>query len=102
MRVSPEGISMATVRIFRDQFVGSPVLHNHRSGWRVRFETEMPQHADPLTGWAGGAETQSQVNLMFPSKEAAIAYCQKHGHKFTVQDGPPRKLLLQSYSDNFR
>lgn len=89
-------------RIFRDQSTGSPVLHKDRAGWTVRFDSDRAQHPDPLTGWAGGNETQSQVCLKFSSKEAAIDYCERSGHDFVVQDEPPRKLLLQSYADNFR
>ena len=93
-------MSIAVVR--PDQPLGSPVLQRRRCGWIVEFASERPQRADPLTGWAGGNETQSQVRLSFPSKSAAVAYCEQQGLQFTVQDEPPKKLLLQSYADNFR
>jgi hypothetical protein len=73
-----------------------------RSVTRQPGVAEGAEWLDPLTGWAGGAETQSQVNLRFPTAEAAIAYCEREGHDFKVVPAPRRKLLLQSYADNFR
>ncbi len=93
---------MAFARIFRHQALASPVLQKERGGWTLEFESEQAQHADPLTGWAGGAETQSQVQIIFPTREAAIAHCDRMGVRYVVQEEPPRKLLLQSYGDNFR
>lgn len=68
----------------------------------VAFETSRAQRPDPLTGWAGGADTQTQVMMHFPTQEAAIACCEREGHDFTIIPAPRRKLLLQSYADNFR
>ncbi len=93
---------MATARIFRNPGLGSPALQKHRAGWVVEWASDRAPHADPLTGWTGGSEAQAYVQLRFPTKEAAIAHCEREGVVFTVQDEPRRKLLLQSYSDNFR
>lgn len=93
---------MAKAFIRQEQSLGSPVLQKGRNGWVVAFETDRAQRPDPLTGWAGGAETQSQVRLHFPTVEAATAYCEREGHDFAVIPAPRRKLLLQSYADNFR
>ena len=57
---------------------------------------------DPLTGWSGGAETQEQVRLTFPTLEAAQAYAEREGiHAHLVPPAEP-KLKLQAYADNFR
>jgi hypothetical protein len=70
--------------------------------WILQFESERPKRPDPLTGWAGGAETQEQVVLSFPSLEAAKAYADKYGIAYHVVPPTERKLRLQSYADNFR
>jgi hypothetical protein len=93
---------MAVARIYRSQPLASPVLQRDREGWTLEFASDRPAHADPLTGWAGGSDPQSYVRLAFPSREAAIAHCEREGFEFVVQDEPRRKLLLQSYADNFR
>jgi hypothetical protein len=70
--------------------------------WTVEFGSDRPQRHDPLTGWIGAAETQTQVRLGFHTKEDAIAYCEKHGLKYHVVPAPPVRLKLQAYADNFR
>ncbi len=47
--------------------------------WVLQFESHRPHTPDPLTGWSGGADTQSQVAIRFPTQEAAIAYAKKNG-----------------------
>ena len=70
--------------------------------WMLEFESERPKRPDPLTGWAGGAETQEQVRLVFPSLEAAQAYAARNGIDAHVVPPVTPKLKLQAYADNFR
>ena len=58
--------------------------------------------ADPLTGWNGSGDTDPQVRMTFPTKEAAIAYCDRHGLEYHVVPARPVRLKLQAYADNFR
>ncbi|WP_205478453.1 ETC complex I subunit [Sphingomonas arenae] len=71
-------------------------------GWTLEFESSEPQKHDPLTGWVGSADTRTQVRLGFETKDAAIAYAQKHGFDYHVIPAPPVKLKIQAYADNFR
>ena len=70
--------------------------------WVLQFESETPRRADPLMGWSGGGDTQSQVTLSFDSLEAATAYAERYGIRYHVVPPSPPKLRLQSYADNFR
>lgn len=70
--------------------------------WLLEFESRRPRRPDPLTGWSGGAETQEQVRLIFPTLEAARAYAEHEGIDHHVVQAPQPKLKLQSYADNFR
>jgi len=70
--------------------------------WLLQFESHRPHQPDPLTGWSGGADTQSQVSIAFPTLEAAKAYADKYGIAFHLVPSPTSKLKLQSYADNFR
>jgi hypothetical protein len=70
--------------------------------WLLEFERQQALHPDPLTGWNGSGDTNPQVRLLFESKEAAIAYCDKHGLQYHVVPSTPVKLKIQAYADNFR
>jgi hypothetical protein len=70
--------------------------------WMLEFERQQALRPDPLTGWNGSGDTNTQVRMTFPSKEAAIAYCEKHGIRYHLIEAAPVKLKLQAYADNFR
>jgi hypothetical protein len=70
--------------------------------WVLEFESARAKRPDPLTGWSGGAETQEQVRLSFPSLEAAQGYAMREGIDAHIVPASPAKLKLQSYADNFR
>jgi hypothetical protein len=70
--------------------------------WLLEFERSQPQLPDPLTGWNGSGDTNPQVRLTFPTKDAAIAYCDRHGFDYHVVPAAPVRMKIQAYADNFR
>ena len=70
--------------------------------WVLEFESHAPRRADPLMGWSGGTDTQSQVTLTFDSFEAAKGYADRQGIAYHLVPPSERKLRLQSYADNFK
>ena len=70
--------------------------------WLLEFEREQAQKPDPLTGWNGSGDTNTQVRLNFDTVEAAIAYCDKHALRYHLVPAPPVRLKIQAYADNFR
>lgn len=70
--------------------------------WVLEFESARAKRPDPLTGWSGGAETQEQVRLSFPTLEAAQLYAMREGIDVHVVPAAPAKLKLQAYADNFK
>jgi len=70
--------------------------------WVLEFVPAEPRRPDPLMGWAGSGDTQAQVQLTFPSLEAARTYAAKKGIQATFIPTPPKTLKLQAYADNFR
>ncbi len=70
--------------------------------WVLDFIPAEAKKPDPLMGWTGSGDTQQQVQLTFPSCEAAEAYAARYGIEARVHPVPPRKLKLQAYADNFR
>lgn len=70
--------------------------------WVLDFAPAEARRPDPLMGWAGSGDTQSQVQLKFASCEAAQAYAEKHGIAARVHKVPAKTLKIQAYADNFR
>lgn len=70
--------------------------------WVLEFESAARKRPDPLTGWSGGADTQEQVRLTFPTLDAAKAYAERAQLDVHVIPPAEPKLKLQSYADNFR
>lgn len=69
--------------------------------WVVEHEPRSPKIPDRLIGWSGSDDTDQQVRLVFPSKEAAIAYCERHDIPYTLSEPQPRVVRPKSYADNF-
>ena len=70
--------------------------------WVLEFESRAAKRPDPLTGWSGGADTQEQVRLTFPTLEAAKAYAEREAIDYHLVPAGQPKLRLQAYADNFR
>ncbi|MDZ4307870.1 ETC complex I subunit [Allopontixanthobacter sp.] len=70
--------------------------------WVLEFEQSEARWPDPLMGWTGSSDTQSQVRLTFPDKDAAKAYAEKYGIAARVHATPPKTMKIQAYADNFR
>ncbi len=70
--------------------------------WLLDFVPAEAARPDPLMGWPGSGDTRRQLTLHFPSREAAVAYAEKHGIDAVVHRPPPQRLKLQAYADNFR
>jgi hypothetical protein len=70
--------------------------------WLVEFERNEPLRPDPLTGWNGSGDTNPQVRMTFETKEAAIAYCERHGLDYHLVPAARVRMKIQAYADNFR
>ncbi|WBX83004.1 ETC complex I subunit [Sphingosinicella microcystinivorans] len=74
----------------------------HTEEWVLEFERADPQRPDPLTGWAGSADTRRQLRLRFDSADAARAYAEREGLAYTVLPPRTHRLKIQAYADNFK
>lgn len=71
--------------------------------WVLEFAPDEARKVDPLMGWTGSGDMNSQVRLTFETKEAAIAYATKNGIAFQVMETQKRAHILRKsgYGDNF-
>lgn len=75
--------------------------------WRIEFETKQ-KWINPLMGWTSTADPYENVGragMSFDSREAAAAFCDKHGWTYVVKEGFPsarlRPARFNQYGDNF-
>src|SRR5436190_17557795 len=64
--------------------------------WTLRFERRSAPYIEPLMGWTGDDDPLAQVELSFPSAEAAIAYARRQGLSYTVLGSPGRNPELRA------
>ena len=70
--------------------------------WVVEYEPEEAKQNDELMGWVGSGDMRGQLKLKFESKEGAIAYAERNGIPYSVQEPKKRRQRPKSYADNFR
>jgi hypothetical protein len=69
--------------------------------WVLEYEPEEPRAVEPLMGWTSSGDMRQQVRLRFPTKEEAIAYCEREGIAYVVRDPPVSLRRGLAYADNF-
>ncbi len=69
--------------------------------WVLEFEPESPRLIEPLMGWTSSTDMRSQVRLSFENKDEAIAYAERNGIAYRVEEPKPAPRKLASYSENF-
>jgi hypothetical protein len=89
--------SDAVARIYR------PVRSAMTSGkartkkWVLRFDRRTAPFIEPLMGWTGGDDTLTQVELTFPTREAAVAYAQRQGLAYIMEERCTGGVLQSSH-----
>mgnify|MGYP001346165752 CR=1 FL=1 len=90
-----------TARIYRPAKSAMQSGRAKTEEWVLEFEPASPLKIEPLMGYTASADTQVQVRLKFPTAEAAIAYCDRHGISYFVQNPTEPRRRRTSYFENF-
>jgi hypothetical protein len=69
--------------------------------WVLEYEPESPRLIEPLMGWTSSTDMRSQVKLSFDNKDEAIAYAQRNGIAYRVEEPKEATRRIVSYSENF-
>lgn len=71
--------------------------------WVLEYAPASAREVDPLMGWTSSGDMQSQVQLRFKSKEAAVEYAQENGVEADVQEPKKRRANIRpgGYGENF-
>lgn len=75
----------------------------HQHHWRMDWDILQRGHRweNPLMGWQSSADCMQGTNMKFKSKEDAIAFAQKQGYEYFVQEPNVRRFVPKSYANNF-
>ena len=90
-----------TARIYKPAKTAMQSGQAKTKAWVLDFEPEAPRTVEPLMGWTSSGDMRQQVRMRFPTKEEAIAYCERHGIAYQVTEAAPPVRHGMSYSDNF-
>ena len=96
---------MSTARIYRATRNAMQSGKATAGRWVLEYTPSETYEREPLMGWATMRDMRRQTRLTFSSKEAAIAYAEKHGLAYRLEDPSCIKsggLRRKSYTDNFR
>lgn len=71
--------------------------------WVLEFVPADAKWIDPLMGWTGSDDMNSQVQLRFESREEAVAYAERHGLAYQISEPKKRSPVVRQngYGDNF-
>ena len=73
-----------------------------KDDWLLVYEPEEPRAIEPLMGWTSSGDMKSQLKLKFDSKDEAVAYAERNGIPYRVEEPKPAARRIVSYSDNFQ
>ena len=92
-----------TARIFRPTKSAMSSGQAKSRDWVLEFVNDSGRDIDPLMGWTSSSDTQAQVRLRFPTKEAALDYARDHGIDAVVTEPKTRKANVRprGYGENF-
>lgn len=90
-----------TVRIYRPAKTAMQSGRGLTQEWLLEFEPGA-RRPEPLMGWTSSDDTLAQVRLRFDTKDEAIAYAQKRGLQFVLEEPQERRIKPKAYADNFR
>lgn len=90
------------VRIYQPSKAATQSGRAKTHRWLLEYEIETPRRPEPLMGWISSGDTLNQVRIGFETKEEAIAFAERKGLDYSVQEAPVRRVRPRNYADNFR
>ncbi|WP_083846241.1 NADH dehydrogenase ubiquinone Fe-S protein 4 [Sinorhizobium sojae] len=87
-------------RIFRPSRSVMTSARVSKRPWLLVFERQVPPVIDYLMGYTGGSDTLNQVELRFPSRDAAVAYAEREKLNYSVMDDKSRSRSFQHIPSN--
>ncbi|KAK8090632.1 hypothetical protein PG994_000137 [Apiospora phragmitis] len=100
---APMELQARTVRIFQP---AKPATQSGAWGshhWRMDWDVLAKGHRweNPLMGWQSSGDMMQGTHLNFKTKEDAVAFAEKQGYEYFVQEPQARKFTPKAYANNF-
>ncbi|KAI1478777.1 hypothetical protein K445DRAFT_319291 [Daldinia sp. EC12] len=100
---APVELQARTVRIYQPS---KPATQSGNWGshhWRMDWDVLAKGHRweNPLIGWQSSGDFMQGTKLEFKSKEDAIAFAEKQGYEYFVQEPNVRAFTPKAYANNF-
>ena len=93
---------MTAVRIYKPAKTAMQSGRGTTKQWVMEYEPGgASRFTDPLMGWTGSSDTRAQVKLHFDTREQAVAYAERKGLDYTVQEPHVRRIKPKNYAENF-
>ena len=89
-------------RIYQQPKTSMQSGHANTLDWILEWGQSEQRQQDPLMGWFGSGDTQSQLSLRFGTREEAIAYAERQNVPYDIELSIPRTRRPKAYADNFR
>ncbi|KAF8943523.1 hypothetical protein BGZ47_005363 [Haplosporangium gracile] len=101
---APEEVRMHPCRIFKQSKAATQSGITNTGVWRLDFDTQLQagRFENELIGWASSSDYMQALQMKFISKEDAIAFADKQGWEFTVQEPNQKIIKKKVYADNFK
>ena len=90
------------VRIYQAARPASQSGQRNNKIWKIRFANDKSKYIYNLMSWSGSSDTKQQLNLNFPSQEAAVSFAQNNNWNYEIVTPHAKKIILKSYADNFK
>ena len=89
-------------RIYRPAKTAMQSGHAKTERWMLVYDPEEATSVEPLMGYTSAADMKQQIKLGFDTKEDAIAYAERKGIPYEVDDEHQAERPKIAYADNFR
>jgi len=93
---------VTSARIYRETKSPTQAGQARTKLWRLDFEQDTAREIEPLMGWTSSGDMRQQVHLSFDSMEEAVAYAEREGIAYRVEEPQEAKRRTMAYADNFK
>ena len=70
--------------------------------WVLVYDPASAPQVEPLMGWTSSSDMHRQITLRFATRDEAVAYAERNGIAYRVEEEKPVERKVLAYADNFK